>query len=237
MARRNSPSSNEITMLRIALPVVLAALVTPALAAGIDTDARKAAYAIGYQFGANAKRDGLSLDPAAAAQGLQDALAGKEPAADPAALQAALDTLRSEMEGKAKALANNNAKDGAAFRTDYAKKSGVKKTDSGLLYRVLSAGKGARPAATDTVKVNYRGTLPDGTEFDSSYKRGEPVSFQVNQIIPGWQEALALMPEGSKWEVVLPPELAYGTEGAGRAIGPNQTLVFEIELLDIEPGK
>ncbi|PWG73764.1 hypothetical protein DF186_21365, partial [Enterococcus hirae] len=82
------------------------------------------------------------------------------------------------------------------------------KTDSGLLYRVLDAGKGAKPAATDTVKVNYRGTLPDGTEFDSSYKRGEPVSFQVNQIIPGWQEALALMPEGSKWEVVLPPELA-----------------------------
>ncbi|GAB4351334.1 MAG: macrophage infectivity potentiator Mip [Immundisolibacter sp.] len=224
-------------MPRFALPVVLAAFVTPALAAGIDTDAQKAAYAIGYQFGANAKRDGLSLDPAAAAQGLQDALADKEPAANPAALQAALDALRSEMESKAKATADKNTRDGAAFRAAYAKKSGVRKTDSGLLYRVLNAGKGAKPATTDTVKVNYRGTLPDGTEFDSSYKRGEPVSFQVNQIIPGWQEALTLMPEGSKWEVVLPPELAYGAEGAGRAIGPNQTLVFEIELLGIEPGK
>ncbi|HEY0676377.1 MAG TPA: FKBP-type peptidyl-prolyl cis-trans isomerase, partial [Immundisolibacter sp.] len=103
----------------------------------------------------------------------------------------------------------------------------------GLLYEVLTAGSGAKPKATDTVKVNYKGTLPDGTEFDSSYKRGEPVSFQVNQIIPGWQEALVMMPKGAKWKVVLPPELGYGAQGAGRAIGPNQTLVFEIELLDI----
>jgi FKBP-type peptidyl-prolyl cis-trans isomerase FklB len=225
-------------MLRTVLPVAIAALLsTAATAATLTTDEQKAAYAIGYQFGANAKRDGLPLDPASAADGLKDGLSGNKPAADPAALQAALDKLRTQMEGKAKAEADKNAKDGTAFREQYAKTKGVKKTTSGLLYEVLTAGSGDKPKATDTVKVNYKGTLPDGTEFDSSYKRGEPASFQVNQIIPGWQEVLVMMPKGSKWKVVLPPELAYGDKGAGRAIGPNQTLVFEIELLDIAAAK
>ena len=222
-------------MLRTALPVAIAAIFsTAAFAATLTTDEQKAAYAIGYQFGANAKRDGLPLDAAAAADGLKDALSGAKPAAEPAALQAALDKLRANMETKAKAAADKNAKDGSAFRAQFAKNEGVKKTESGLLYQVLTTGKGAKPAATDKVKVNYLGTLPDGTEFDSSYKRGEAVNFQVNQIIPGWQEALVMMPKGSKWKVVLPPELAYGDKGAGAAIGPNQTLVFEIELLDID---
>lgn len=222
-------------MLRTALPVAIAAIFsTAAFAATLTTDEQKAAYAIGYQFGANAKRDGLPLDAAAAADGLKDALSGAKPAAEPAALQAALDKLRANMETKAKAAADKNAKDGSAFRAQFAKNKGVKKTESGLLYQVLTTGKGAKPAATDKVKVNYLGTLPDGTEFDSSYKRGEAVNFQVNQIIPGWQEALVMMPKGSKWKVVLPPELAYGDKGAGAAIGPNQTLVFEIELLDID---
>ncbi len=224
-------------MLRIALPATIAAVFctasTLALAADLTTDAQKAAYAIGYQFGANAKRDGLPLDATAAADGLKDALSGAKPSAEPAALQAALDKLRADMESKAKTASDKNTKDGAAFRADYAKTKGVKKTETGLLYQVLTEGKGAKPKATDTVKVNYRGTLPDGTEFDSSYKRGEPVSFQVNQIIPGWQEALVMMPKGSKWKIVLPPELGYGDKGAGRAIGPNQTLVFEIELMEI----
>jgi FKBP-type peptidyl-prolyl cis-trans isomerase FklB len=225
-------------MLRTVLPVAVAALVSTAVtAATLTTDEQKAAYAIGYQFGANAKRDGLPLDATAAADGLKDGLSGNKPAADPAALQAALDKLRTDMEGKAKAVGDKNTKDGDAFRAEFAKNKGVKKTESGLLYEVLTAGSGAKPKATDTVKVNYKGTLPDGTEFDSSYKRGEPVSFQVNQIIPGWQEALVLMPKGAKWKVVLPPELGYGAQGAGRAIGPNQTLVFEIELLDIVAAK
>ena len=225
-------------MLRTVLPVAVAAVFsTAAVAATLTTDEQKAAYAIGYQFGANAKRDGLPLDATAAADGLKDALAGSKPAAEPAVLQAALDKLRTDMEAKAKAAGDKNTKAGDAFRADYAKGKGVKKTSSGLLYEVLTEGKGAKPKATDTVKVNYKGTLPDGTEFDSSYKRGEPVSFQVNQIIPGWQEALVLMPKGSKWKVVLPPELGYGAQGAGRAIGPNQTLVFEIELLDIGAAK
>lgn len=225
-------------MLRTVLQVAVAALLsTAATAATLTTDEQKAAYAIGYQFGANAKRDGLPLDAAAAAEGVKDALSGNKPAAEPAALQAALDKLRTDMEGKAKAVGDKNAKDGDAFRAEFAKSKGVKKTESGLLYEVLTAGSGAKPKPTDTVKVNYKGTLPDGTEFDSSYKRGEPVSFQVNQIIPGWQEALVMMPKGAKWKVVLPPELGYGAQGAGRAIGPNQTLVFEIELLDIAAAK
>lgn len=224
-------------MLRTALPVAIAAIFsTAAFAVDLSTDAQKAAYAIGYQFGANAKRDGLPLDAPSAAEGLKDGLSGAKPAAEPAALQAALDKLRTDMEAKAKVAADKNAKDGAAFRAEFAKTKGVKKTETGLLYLVLTEGKGAKPAATDHVKVNYRGTLPNGTEFDSSYKRGEPVSFQVDQIIPGWQEALVMMPKGSKWKVVLPPALAYGEKGAGNAIGPNQTLVFEIELLDIGGG-
>lgn len=221
-------------MFRIALPMAIAAIFSTAtLAADLTTDAKKAAYAIGYQFGANAKRDGLALDPTAVADGIKDALAGNKPAADPEALQTALNKLRGELEAKAKAASDKNTRDGNAFRASYAKTPGVKKTASGLMYQVLTAGTGAKPTATDAVKVNYRGTLTDGTEFDSSYKRGEPVSFPVNQILPGWQEALVLMPEGSKWKIVLPPELAYGAKGAGGAIGPNQTLVFEIELLDI----
>ena len=235
--RRSLPCNFENIMLRTVLPVAVAAVFsTAAVAATLTTDEQKAAYAIGYQFGANAKRDGLPLDPAAASDGLKDGLSGNKPAADPAALQAALDKLRTDMENKAKAQGDKNAKDGAAFREQFAKNKGVKKTDSGLLYQVLTEGKGAKPKPTDTVKVHYRGTLPDGTEFDSSYKRGEPATFQVDQIIPGWQQALVMMPKGSKWKVVLPPELAYGTQGAGRAIGPNQTLVFEIELLDIAAG-
>ncbi|WP_372722722.1 FKBP-type peptidyl-prolyl cis-trans isomerase [Immundisolibacter sp.] len=221
-------------MFRIALPMAIAAIFSTAtLAADLTTDAKKAAYAIGYQFGANAKRDGLALDPTAVADGIKDALAGNKPAADPEVLQTALNKLRGELEAKAKAASDKNTRDGNAFRASYAKTPGVKKTASGLMYQVLTAGTGAKPTATDAVKVNYRGTLTDGTEFDSSYKRGEPVSFPVDQILPGWQEALVLMPEGSKWKIVLPPELAYGAKGAGGAIGPNQTLVFEIELLDI----
>ena len=222
-------------MLRTAIPMAAATLfAVTAVAATLTTDEQKASYAIGYQFGANAKRDGLSLDATAVADGVKDALGGSKPAADPATLQAALDKLRAGLEAKAKAAGEKNAKDGAAFRADYAKGANVKKTASGMLYEVVSAGSGAKPKPTDTVRVNYRGTLPDGTEFDSSYKRREAVTFQVNQIIPGWQEALVMMPKGSKWKLVLPPELAYGDKGAGGAIGPNQTLVFEVELLDIQ---
>jgi len=123
---------------------------------------------------------------------------------------------------------------GNAFREQYATQEGVTKTASGLLYKELTTGTGKKPSAQDTVVVHYRGTLINGTEFDSSIKRNQPASFSLGGIIPGWQEVLQLMPEGSRWEVVIPPELAYGSQGAGAAIGPEETLVFEIELIEVK---
>src|SRR3989338_8519049 len=132
-----------------------------------------------------------------------------------------------------KALAETNKKEGEAFLAANKGKEGVKTTSSGLKYKIIKDGNGQTPKATDTVTVNYRGTLIDGTEFDSSYKRGEPTSFPLNGIIPGWLEALQLMPVGKKWQLFLPPALAYGERGSGREIGPNAALVFDVELLSI----
>jgi len=123
---------------------------------------------------------------------------------------------------------------GETFRNQYAEQDGVMRTDSGMLYRILDEGSGEKPAASDTVVVHYRGTLINGAEFDSSIKRNQPATFGLNSIIPGWQEILQLMPEGSRWEVVIPPALAYGSTGAGGMIGPEETLIFEIELIEIK---
>ena len=123
---------------------------------------------------------------------------------------------------------------GQDFRQTYQQQEGVSETDSGILYRVLTPGTGAKPKGDDTVVVHYRGTLVDGTEFDSSIRRGQPATFSLGGIIAGWQEALQLMQEGARWEVVIPPELAYGSNGAGGAIGPHETLIFEIELIEVK---
>jgi FKBP-type peptidyl-prolyl cis-trans isomerase FklB len=134
-------------------------------------------------------------------------------------------------------LGEKNKAEGEAFLAENKKKEGVKTLPSGLQYKVIKAGTGKKPKVTDTVTTHYRGTLMNGTEFDSSYRRGQPVSFQVNGVIPGWTEALQLMEEGAKWQLFIPSNLAYGERGAGRDIGPNATLVFEIELLSIEEKK
>jgi FKBP-type peptidyl-prolyl cis-trans isomerase len=139
------------------------------------------------------------------------------------------------MQAEQKAAADKNLADGEAFLKENATKEGVVTTESGLQYKIVTAGDGPKPGAGDVVKVHYRGTLLDGTEFDSSYKRGEPVTFPVGGVIPGWVEALQLMPVGSKWELYIPSGLAYGPGGAGNQIGPNSTLKFEVELLSIEP--
>lgn len=130
-------------------------------------------------------------------------------------------------------MAQTAREKGSAFLEENAKKEGLKSTSSGLQYEVLVEGKGERPKSTDTVTVNYRGTLIDGTEFDSSYKRGEPISFPLNRVIPGWTEGLQLMPVGSKYRLFIPSDLAYGPRGAGGVIGPDETLIFEVELLGI----
>jgi FKBP-type peptidyl-prolyl cis-trans isomerase FklB len=142
--------------------------------------------------------------------------------------------LRDKQQAKRKAEGDENLKAGEVFLAENRKKEGVVTLPNGLQYKILKAGGGRKPTEADTVEVNYRGTLIDGTEFDSSYKRGKPVTFKVTGVIKGWTEALKLMPVGSKWQLFIPPQLAYGERGAGQAIGPNATLIFEIELLAIK---
>lgn len=200
----------------------------------------RASYAIGTDIGSNFKRQQIDVDPKALAAGLADAIAGKMLLTD-AEIKQTLEDLSTELRSKAetrqKAAGEKNIKDGEAFLAANAKKDGVKTTASGLQYKSLKAGSGKTPKSTDTVKVHYHGTLIDGTVFDSSVERKEPVSFGVTQVIPGWTEALQMMKEGDKWQIVLPSKIAYGPQGAGGKIGPNSVLVFEVELLAIEAGK
>jgi FKBP-type peptidyl-prolyl cis-trans isomerase FklB len=142
-----------------------------------------------------------------------------------------------EVMAKQAEVAKKNKAEGEAFLAENKKKEGVKTTPSGLQYKVIKPGKGKKPKSSDTVTVNYRGTLIDGTEFDSSYKRGQPATFQVSGVIPGWTEALQLMEEGAKWQLFIPSNLAYGERGAGGVIGPNATLIFEVELISIQEKK
>ncbi|MDC4225358.1 MAG: FKBP-type peptidyl-prolyl cis-trans isomerase [Candidatus Manganitrophus sp.] len=203
----------------------------------LKTQKDKVSYSIGLDIGRNLKDQSIEVDPKLLAQGIQDATSGKHLLTDEE-IQKVMSTFREEMQAKAaaqaKVIGDKNLKEGNAFLAENKKKKGVVTLPSGLQYKIITAGTGKKPKATDTVKTNYKGTLIDGTEFDSSYKRGEPASFPVEGVIPGWTEALQLMPVGSKWQLVVPPSLAYGPRGAGQAIGPNATLIFEVELLAIE---
>ena len=198
---------------------------------------QKSSYAIGMDIGANFKRQEIDVDSKALAAGIADALAGKAQLSD-AEQRQVLTELRTQLMGKAEArqkeAGDKNQKDGEKFLAENKKKDGVKTTASGLQYKVLKSGSGKTPRATDTVKVHYQGTLIDGTVFDSSIERGEPATFPVNGVIPGWTEVLQLMKEGDKWQVVIPSQLAYGAQGAGPKIGPNSTLIFDVELLSVE---
>ena len=194
-------------------------------------EAARMQYALGYQIG----KDIASMEPRPQdlARGVEDGRAGAKPRLSEEEMNAALGLLETRLgEQRAKeqaAAADKALVDGKAYLATNAQKSGVTTTASGLQYRVVAAGSGSRPTAQDTVTVNYRGTLVDGTEFDSSYKRGEPASFPLSGVIPGWTEGVQLMPVGSKYEFVLPPDLAYGARGPLA----NQVLVFEVELLGI----
>jgi FKBP-type peptidyl-prolyl cis-trans isomerase FklB len=200
----------------------------------------KISYAIGLSVGQNMKRDdlGSEVDPAVILKGLQDGLSGAKPAYSDADMRTAMMGLQARVMEKrqnaAKVSVEKNKKEGETFLAANAKKEGVKSTASGLQYKVLKEGTGETPKATDRVKTHYKGTLIDGTEFDSSIARNEPAVFPVNGVIKGWTEALQLMKVGSKYELAIPSELAYGADGAGDKIGPNATLVFEVELLSIE---
>lgn len=221
-------------------PAVTMAFVATAALAQTPTfknDAEKVSYMIGHQIGSNLKRDGIEIDQGLLNSGLKDALAGTASPIKPEEQQKLMQDLqkglREKAEAKRKADAEKNVAEGKKFLEENKKKPGVVTTASGLQYKILTEGKGESPKATDTVKTHYKGTLLDGTEFDSSIKRGQPATFPVNGVIKGWTEALQMMKPGAKWQLWIPAELGYGDRGAGDQIGPNAMLTFEVELLEI----
>jgi len=206
----------------------------------------KVSYSIGMDIGRNIKRQNLELNVDALAAGIRDAIGGGTTALTDDEAREVMNAYRTEMQAKQQSMAkeqgDKNKKEGETFLAENQKKEGVKThtvklpsgTNAVLQYKVVTAGTGPKPSTNDTVITHYRGTLIDGTEFDSSYKRGEPATFPVTGVIKGWTEALLLMPVGSKWQLFIPSELAYGERGAGRQIGPNATLIFDIELVGIQ---
>ena len=209
----------------------------------LKTQKDKASYAIGMSMGMNlaAKlhQQPVEVDQAILLRGVKDALTGGKMLLTEDEARAALTQLsleaRKKMEEKMKLAGGANKKEGDEFLAGNKAKDGVVTLPSGLQYKILTEGTGPKPTATDSVTCNYRGTLINGTEFDSSYKRGQPATFQVNGVIKGWTEALQLMPVGSKWQLFMPSELAYGERGPSPEIGPNSTLIFDVELLSIQP--
>src|SRR5213596_261884 len=195
----------------------------------------KISYSIGLNIGFNLSRQNVQINPDVVSAGIKDAIAGK-PQLTTDQVKEVMATFEKDMEQKQKAAGDKNASEGAKFLEDNKKKEGVKTTASGLQYKVIKEGKGAQPKATDTVTVNYRGTLINGTEFDSSYKRGQPATFPVNGVIKGWTEALQLMKVGSKYQLFIPADLAYGERSVSPDLAANSTLIFEVELLDAKPA-
>lgn len=208
----------------------------------LESDQQKISYVLGSNVGAQFKSEEIDIDQAAFAQGIADVMDGTEPRLSQEDVVATFQKFQQQqvarqqaqqedLEAAMDAAGEENRSAGEAFLAENGAKEGVKTTASGLQYKVVTAGEGASPATTDRVEVHYRGRLLDGTEFDSSYKRNEPAQFGVTQVIPGWTEALQLMKQGAKWELYIPSNLAYGPGGAGPVIGPNATLIFEVELL------
>ncbi len=204
----------------------------------LKTQTEKFSYALGMNLGNTLHRQSVDVDPNLFLQGMKDAIAGGKMLMSEDEARAAImqtqNELRTKQQAQMQAAAEANKKEGDAFLAANKTKEGVVALPSGLQYKILKEGTGPKPKATDSVVCNYRGTLINGTEFDSSYKRGQPATFPVSGVIKGWTEALQLMPVGSKWQLFIPPDLAYGERGAGAEIGPNSTLIFEVELLSIQ---
>lgn len=211
---------------------------TPKAAIKLDNQTNKASYSIGSQMGAQVAQIKEMINEEALIMGFRDSMAGKELQLSPEDMQTAMHTFQQDMQKaqmeKQKALAATNKAEGEKFLAENKTKEGVITTESGLQYKVITEGKGEKPRASDTVVTHYTGKLINGKVFDSSYKRNSPATFPVSGVIKGWTEALQLMPVGSKWELYIPSDLAYGDRGAGKDIGPGQTLLFEIELLEIK---
>jgi len=204
----------------------------------LKTQKDKVSYALGMNLGTNLHKQSVEVDPTIVLRGLKDALAGGKMLQTEDEARATLTQLQTEVRNKQqekmKVAGEANRKEGVEFLAVNKSKEGIVTLPSGLQYKILTEGTGPKPAASDTVVCNYRGTLISGAEFDSSYKRGQPASFPVNGVIKGWTEALQLMPVGSKWQLFVPAELGYGDRGAGADIGPGATLIFEVELLSIQ---
>jgi FKBP-type peptidyl-prolyl cis-trans isomerase FklB len=207
---------------------------------GVKSEKGKRSYSIGYDIGKNIsnnfKQQSLDVDPELFSKGIRDAFAGKSPAISEQQMKEIITAVQKEMMAKRdamiKKLADKNKRDGDAFLAENKKKPGIVTMPDGLQYKVIKEGTGASPTATSRVKVHYKGTLVNGTEFDSSYKRGQPAEFDADKVIPGWQKILPVMKEGSKIEVFIPSELAYGEQGS-RGIAPNSVLIFELELISV----
>ena len=220
--------------LGLTLPMFfLAAHAQESADSGLSTDKQKYSYAIGMQIGNSLSKQGVDLDPDAFAMAIRDVVSGAQPKLSG---EEADQIVKGQQVALIKARAEKNAQAGADFRKQYLAGENTKTLGNGILYRVLKEGTGAKPGVNDSVSVNYVGKFVNGKVFDSSENNGGPVSFPLKGIIKGWQETLQLMPEGSKWEIVVPPEMAYGMQGSG-PIGPDETLVFVIDLVKIESGK
>jgi FKBP-type peptidyl-prolyl cis-trans isomerase len=204
----------------------------------LKTENDKINYSVGYRLGSDFTRQGVEMQSAIVQKGIDDATGGGEALMTEEEMRTVMmnmaTRLKAEQMEKQKQQGAENIKAGEAFLAENSGKEGVTTLPSGLQYKVITAGEGKSPQKSDKVTVNYRGTLIDGTEFDSSYSRGQPASFGVGQVIPGWTEALQLMKEGDKWEIVIPAKLGYGERGAGAKIPPNSTLVFEVELISVD---
>jgi FKBP-type peptidyl-prolyl cis-trans isomerase FklB len=197
----------------------------------------KESYSLGYQFGQSVKHQGLDIKLELYTSGIRDALSGSKPQLSQEEMQQTISELQKRFiaarEKEIKEISARNLAEGKAFLEENKKKEGIKTLPSGLQYKVLTEGSGKTPKAADNVTVNYKGTFINGSEFDSSYKRGKPTTFQVDKVVKGWTEALQLMKEGSKWELFIPPELGYGDRGGG-PVPPNSTLIFEVELISVK---
>ena len=204
----------------------------------LEDERVRSSYSVGYQVGGDFIRQGMEINPEVLMKGIQDGLSGTEPVMSEQEMRQTLVDLNKKVlalqQEEKLNLAERNSAEGKAFLDENGKKGSIKTLSSGLQYEVIKGGAGTPPKTTDTVTVHYRGTLIDGTEFDSSYKRNAPATFRLDRVIKGWTEGLQLMQPGAKFLFFIPPDLAYGEKGAGGTIGPNSTLIFEVELLSVE---
>jgi FKBP-type peptidyl-prolyl cis-trans isomerase FklB len=198
------------------------------------TQKEQFSYTIGYRFATDIQNQGLDLDAVWVGKAISHVLNGQSLDLSDEQMNAAMEAYKKERLAQLTQMGNKNLQTGQAYLEKNGTSKGVVTLDNGMQYKIIVAGKGKKPKPEDKVVVHYKGTLIDGTEFDSSYKRGQPASFNVNGVIQGWQQALVMMSEGSKWELAIPPHLAYGARGSGPQIGPNETLLFEVELLEVK---